>query len=96
MTVTSAPTEPMNIYNEPGALNDRSPPADEMPDSFGRQYIVPVSAGPRSNLTSFQVPSNGHQYHELEPNAEIMETTGHHYHLLDVRKAIILMFTGLM
>ena len=84
MTPTNALAEPINIYNEPDA-HDRSPPADEMmPDSFGRQYILPVSAEPKSNLTFFQVPSSGHQYHELEPNAEVMETTGHHYHLLDV------------
>lgn len=59
--------------------------------TFGIQYSVPVSAGLQSNASMFgdlgaSPPGDPvvHPYHELEPNSEVMPTTGHHYHLLDV------------
>lgn len=66
---------------EDGSIND--------PSSFGVQYSLPVSAGPQNSSVSFKLPTSptdvsNPQFHELEPNAEVVASTGHHYHLLDV------------
>ena len=64
------------------------------PPEFGAQYAIPVSAGAQSSTLSFDMhsPSSDcrHEYHQLEPHTEVLET-GHHYHLLDVSNAVSLL-----
>ena len=66
-----------DVREEGGAFGD---------GGFGIQYSEPVSTGTQSKLVMFGAsPAEKiHNYHELEPNSEVMPSTGHHYHLLDV------------
>jgi hypothetical protein len=58
----------------------------EPEDGFGMQYSVPINTEPPNSPQGFDATGTNemHPYHELEPTSEVMPSTGHHYHLLDV------------
>ena len=77
----------------PSLMADIYRESEEEEQALGIHYSLPVSAGLQSNSQTFgdlgaSPPGDdvAHPYHELEPNSEVMPTTGHHYHLLDVRE----------
>ncbi len=84
-TPSNVPPGAFNIYSESNVDSNPHHTHVTQAESFGQQYTVPISAGVTSNSMPFPELTDGHQYHELEPNSEVMDTTGHHYHLLDVR-----------